>query len=109
MACGRQNLEFNGIPKGENENLLSKVNELVSNKLDVPVLCKDEIVPIQSLTSTPGKIPESIVQFATQQTRAMGLGKKDKPKETVSYMSESMTKRNETLLNTTRNRSRENS
>lgn len=47
----KENLEIHGIPKAENEALLARINEIVS-QLNVRVLAADQIIVDQMLRCT---------------------------------------------------------
>lgn len=103
-----QNLEFHGIPKTENEDLLSRVNELVSSKLGVPELVRAEVGAIHRLPSRPDKIPGVIVRFASQQTRDTWLDRRNRLRGTDLYIAENITKQTRALLATTKDWAKQN-
>lgn len=98
----RLNLEFHGIPKSENEDLLSKVNEEIASKVGVPQLVKSEVSAIHRLPSRPGKVPGVIVRFTSQETRDKWLEGKKSLRGTSLYVTENMTKHSRTLLAATK-------
>lgn len=93
------NLEFHGITKSNDEDLISKVNE-VARTLEVPELAGCDITAIHRLPSKPDKIPSVIVRFASQTTRDAWLYRKNKLRATGMrvYIYENMTKQNRELL-----------
>lgn len=103
----RLNLEFHGIPRTDNEDLLIKINEQTANRLGVPELTKSDVVAIHRLPSKPDKIPAVIVRFSSQTTRDNWLGKKNKLRGTDTYIAENMTKQTRALLTTTRDWARQ--
>lgn len=98
----RLNLEFHGIPKSENEDLLAKVNVLATTSLDLPELTANDVVAIHRLPSRPEQTPGVIVRFSAQNTRDRWLDRKSRLRGTDRYISENMTRQTRTLLATVR-------
>lgn len=100
----KQNLEIYGIQETENENLLSKVNE-VATKLGVPTLQANEVVSMHRLPAKPGKERGTIVRFVKQETRDKWLGNRKKLTTPGSkmYITENLTRYNRMLLSAAKN------
>lgn len=64
----RLNLEFHGIQKTENENLLSEINKLAA-EIKLPLLEENDIVALHRLPSKKDKVPGIICHFAKQTDR----------------------------------------
>lgn len=95
----RLNLEIHNVPPTENENLMTKVNE-VALKLDLPALEASDVVALHRLPSKPDKVPGIIIRFAQQEKRDEWLWNKRKlPRGQRSiYILENLTKQNKALL-----------
>ncbi|CAN8019000.1 unnamed protein product [Ixodes persulcatus] len=70
----RQNLEIHGLPRSENENLRSKVNE-IARKLELSELTENDLDGLHRLPPKPGKIPVILVRFLSRVTRDQWLAK----------------------------------
>lgn len=68
----RLKLELHGIPPTDNENLLEKMNPVVT-RIGVPDLAESEVVLAHRLSLKPGKVPAS-----KRQTRDQWLKKRKK-------------------------------
>lgn len=93
------NLEFHGIPVSENENLMSKVNE-VARKIKVPELTDNDVVTIHRLPAAKDKVPGILVRLGRQSLKEAFL-KQRKELNTLNeqcHILENLTKRNRTLL-----------
>lgn len=97
------NLEFHGIPVSENEDLLSKVND-VASKINVPELGMTDVVSIHRLPAARDKVPGIIVRFARQSVKDAFLAKKSELNRLKIYcfILENLTKRNKVLLTATK-------
>lgn len=97
------NLEFHGIPVSENEDLLSKVND-VASKINVPELSVTDVVSIHRLPAARDKVPGIIVRFARQSVKDAFLAKKSELNRLKIYcfILENLTKRNKVLLTATK-------
>lgn len=95
----KMNLEIQGIPVSERENLNNKINQ-VAEKLGVPVLTDSEIVAMHRLPARTDKIPDIIVHFAKQSTRDQWLKKRKNLDRTGKdgYILENLTMQNRALL-----------
>lgn len=93
------NLEFHGIPKSDNEDLLLKVNE-IAKKLDVPELTMKDIAAIHRLPCKPDKTPGIIVRFFQQTTKDEWLNKRSvlKRAKDDAYILENLTSHDRELL-----------
>lgn len=93
------NLEFHGIKPTKDEDLLVKVNDVVQ-KLNEPVLSKQDIVAIHRLPSRPEKTPGIIVRFANQEMRDKLLEKRHELKKAAPqvFVQENLTKHARALL-----------
>lgn len=102
------NLEFHGIPKTENEDLLSKVNEIAAT-LQLPQLEINDVTAAHRLPSKPDKTPGVIVRFTRQAVRDDWLEARKKLKEADAevYIQENLTKQTRNLLWETKQWARE--
>lgn len=93
------NLEFHGITKTKDEDLMSKINEIAPS-LELPELAEAEITALHRLPSKPDKIPGIIVRFASQTTRDAWLSRRGKLRNTGNkyFINENLTKQNRELL-----------
>lgn len=69
------NLEFHGILRTDNEDLLVKVNK-IAKKLEVPDLTMNEVAAVHRLPCKPDKTPGIIVRFVHQATKDQCLNKR---------------------------------
>lgn len=95
----RQNLEVHGIPQSENENLLTKLND-VAVKLSLAQLTERDVEAIHRLPSKPDKIPVVLVRFSSRGTKETWLSKKREIREARHqvYFHENLTRQNKKLL-----------
>lgn len=95
----RKNLELHVILESENEDLLSKINEVAKN-LDVPDLTSDQIIAAHRLPSRADKIPGVIVRFVSQATRDMWLDRRSRLRNARSktHILENLTQQDKALL-----------
>lgn len=102
------NLEFHGIPKSENEDVLSKVNELATT-LKLPQLEINDVTAAHRLPSKPDKTPGVIVRFTRQAVRDnwFEARKKLKTADSDVYIQENLTKQTRKLLWETKQWARE--
>lgn len=99
----RLNLELHGLAESQDEDLLSKVNE-IAEKLELRAITKDDITAVHRLPAKPGKIRPVIIRFVQQSLRDAWLSKKkvlheDKKNQ---FMCENMTRLARTLLTATK-------
>ncbi|KAH9359805.1 hypothetical protein HPB48_015818 [Haemaphysalis longicornis] len=93
------NLEFNGIPQADKEDLVSKINETAA-QLKVPELGHSDITAAHRLPSNSDKIAAIIVRFARRSVRDDWYDARKKLTEAKSlvYIQENLTKQSRTLL-----------
>lgn len=93
------NLEFHGIPRTDNEDLLVKVNE-IARKLAVPDLTMNEVAAVHRLPCKPDKTPGIIVRFVHQTTKDQWLNKRSalKKGKDNAYILENLTTHDRALL-----------
>lgn len=105
----KQNLEIYGIPPSENENLISKLND-VARTVSLPALSVDDVIDVHRLPSRHERVPGIIVRFSRQSLRDSWFDKRQvlrAAKSTVS-IAENPTKYNRELLRYTRDWASEN-
>lgn len=95
----RLNLEIHNVTPAENENLMTKVNE-VAQKLELPALEASDVVALHRMPSKSDKVPGIIIRFAQQEKRDEWLRNKKKLArgQRSIYILENLTKQNKALL-----------
>lgn len=101
--CRYLNLEYYGIPKSENEDLLVKVIPLAATNLDFSELTGNKVVAIHRLPSRNNNVPGVIAPFTSQHTRESSLDRKNRQRGTDRYISEKMSTQMRRLFATVRN------
>lgn len=95
----RLNLEIQGVTEDDGEDLLSKVNG-VAQRLQVALLCRQDVVALHRLPGKPGKPRGIIVRFARQELADAWLANKRNLRNSGDkvYIAENLTLRTRKLL-----------
>lgn len=95
----RLNIEIHGVQEEENEDLLTKVNE-IAEQIKVPALNRNDIETVHRLPAKPGKTRGIIVRFTSQEMRDSWLVNKKELKKgnRNAYICENLTRHSRALL-----------
>lgn len=104
----RNNIEIQGIPKQDTENLVSVVQDL-AEKLQLPVPEEAEIESVHRLRAKEEKTPAIMARFTSRKTRDQWIEKRMALRLDNIYINENLTPRMKNLLWKTKSAAKANS